>query len=171
MAPKIGFYYFRQFADFSFFSHQRFFLLRDKFGAKTFVLIFLAGNFFPNFRLVFPPPSGLATKISPVSTDHDEDSVFQNCNSGSIKSDAETDTRAELKKLTTTEKTKWRRRWLPSLESTFLHLVAHPVDLLHVGEDHLGIDSAVRHHGVHVLSRQEIGNASVASEKNWGNNI
>ena len=97
MAPKIGFFYFRQFADFSFFSNQRFFLLRDKFGAKTFVLIFLAGNFFPNFRLVFPPPSGLATKISPVSTDHDEDSVFQNCNSGSIKSDAETDTRAELK--------------------------------------------------------------------------
>jgi len=42
-----------------------------------------------------------------------------------------------------------------------LHLVAHPVDLLDVGEDHFGVDSGVSDHGVHVFGSQEVGNASV----------
>jgi len=43
----------------------------------------------------------------------------------------------------------------------FLHFVAHPVDLLDVGEDHLGVHPGVSDHGVHVLRRQEVGNAGV----------
>jgi len=42
-----------------------------------------------------------------------------------------------------------------------LHFVAHPVDLLNVGEDHFGVDSRVPDHCVHVLSGQEVRNASV----------
>ena len=47
----------------------------------------------------------------------------------------------------------------------FSHFVAHSVDFLYVGEYHLGVDSVVRDHGVHVLSGQKVGDASVASEK------
>ena len=43
-----------------------------------------------------------------------------------------------------------------------LHLVAHSVDLLDVGEDHLGVDPAVPHHGVHVVGGKEVRDASVA---------
>jgi hypothetical protein len=39
---------------------------------------------------------------------------------------------------------------------------------LDVGKDHLGVDSAVRDHGVHVVSCQEIGNAGVTPEKKFG---
>jgi len=42
-----------------------------------------------------------------------------------------------------------------------LHLVAHPIDLLDVGEDHFGVDSGVSDHGVHILGSQEVGNACV----------
>ena len=42
-----------------------------------------------------------------------------------------------------------------------LHLVAHPVDLLDVGEDHFGVDSGVSDHGIHVLGSQEVRDASV----------
>ena len=45
------------------------------------------------------------------------------------------------------------------------HFVAHSVDFLDVGEYHLGVDSVVRDHSVHVLSGQKVGDASVASEK------
>ena len=41
-------------------------------------------------------------------------------------------------------------------ELHFLQLVAHPVDLLDVGEDHLGVDSALLHHAGHVLGREEV---------------
>ena len=51
----------------------------------------------------------------------------------------------------------------------FSHFVAHSVDLLDVGEDHLGINSVVGDHGVHVLSGQKVGNASVASGKKVDN--
>ena len=37
-----------------------------------------------------------------------------------------------------------------------LQLVAHPVDFLDVGEDHLGVDSALLHHAGHVLGREEV---------------
>ena len=37
-----------------------------------------------------------------------------------------------------------------------LQLVAHPVDFLHVGEDHLGVDPALLHHPGHVLSGKEV---------------
>ena len=47
----------------------------------------------------------------------------------------------------------------------FLHFVAHPVDLLDVGEDHLGVHPGVSDHGVHVLRRQEVGNAGVPSRQ------
>ena len=47
-----------------------------------------------------------------------------------------------------------------------LHFVTHSVDLLDVGEDHLGIDSVVADHCVHVVGRQEVGDSGVASEKN-----
>ena len=40
-----------------------------------------------------------------------------------------------------------------------LELVTHPVDLLHVGEDHLGVDPALLHHPAHVLGRQEVWHA------------
>ena len=43
-----------------------------------------------------------------------------------------------------------------------LHFVAHPVDLLDVGEDHLGVDPAVPHHGVHVVGGKEVRDASIA---------
>ena len=43
-----------------------------------------------------------------------------------------------------------------------LHLVAHPVDLLDVGKDHLRIDPVVPDHGVHVVGSQEVGDAGVA---------
>ena len=46
-----------------------------------------------------------------------------------------------------------------------LHFVTHTVDLLDVGEDHLGIDSVVADHGVHVVGRQEVGDSGVPSEK------
>ena len=48
-----------------------------------------------------------------------------------------------------------------------LELVAHPVDLLHVGEDHLGVDSVLLHHGGHVLCGEEVGHSSelLASDK------
>ena len=39
---------------------------------------------------------------------------------------------------------------------TKLQLVAHPVDLLHVGEDHLGVDPALLHHAGHVLGCEEV---------------
>ena len=39
---------------------------------------------------------------------------------------------------------------------TKLQLVAHPVDLLHVGEDHLGVDPALLHHPGHVLGGEEV---------------
>ena len=45
------------------------------------------------------------------------------------------------------------------------HFVAHSVDFLDVGEYHLGVNSVVRDHSVHVLSGQKVGDASVASEK------
>ena len=38
----------------------------------------------------------------------------------------------------------------------FLQLVAHPVDFLDVGEDHLGVDSALLHHPGHVLGCEEV---------------
>ena len=41
-------------------------------------------------------------------------------------------------------------------ELHFLQLVAHPVDLLDVGEDHLGVDSALLHHPGHVLGCKEV---------------
>ena len=42
-----------------------------------------------------------------------------------------------------------------------LHLVAHPVDLLDVREDHLGVDPVVPDHGVHVVGSEEVRNAGV----------
>ena len=41
-------------------------------------------------------------------------------------------------------------------EVHFLQLVAHPVDFLHVGEDHLGVDPALLHHPGHVLGCEEV---------------
>ena len=38
----------------------------------------------------------------------------------------------------------------------FLQLVAHPVDFLYVGEDHLGVDPALLHHPGHVLGCEEV---------------
>ena len=40
-----------------------------------------------------------------------------------------------------------------------LQLVAHSVDLLDVGEDHLGVDPPLLHHAGHVLRRQEVRHA------------
>ena len=37
-----------------------------------------------------------------------------------------------------------------------LQLVAHPVDFLHVGEDHLGVHPALLHHPGHVLGGEEV---------------
>jgi hypothetical protein len=54
---------------------------------------------------------------------------------------------------------------LGSIKFTNLHFVAHSVDLLDVGEDHLGIDAVVGHHRVHVVSGQEVRNSGVASER------
>ncbi len=51
-----------------------------------------------------------------------------------------------------------------NLNGICLHFVTHTVDLLHVGEDHLGIDSVVADHGVHVVGRQEVGDAGVTSK-------
>ena len=48
------------------------------------------------------------------------------------------------------------------LSQPTLHLVAHPVDLLDVREDHLGIDPVVPDHGVHVVRSEEVGDAGVA---------
>ena len=42
-------------------------------------------------------------------------------------------------------------------ELRWLQLVAHPVHLLHVGEDHLGIYPLLLDHGGHVLGGQEVG--------------
>ena len=38
----------------------------------------------------------------------------------------------------------------------FLQLVAHPVDFLYIGEDHLGVDPALLHHPGHVLGCEEV---------------
>ena len=43
-----------------------------------------------------------------------------------------------------------------------LHLVAHPVNLLDVREDHFRIDPVVPDHGVHVVGSEEVGDAGVA---------
>ena len=45
------------------------------------------------------------------------------------------------------------------------HFVAHSVHFLHVGEYHLGIDSAVLNHGFHVIGGQEVGNSSITPER------
>lgn len=45
------------------------------------------------------------------------------------------------------------------------HLVAHPVHLLYVREDHLGVDTVVSHHGLHVVSGQEVGDTSISPEQ------
>ena len=41
-----------------------------------------------------------------------------------------------------------------------LQLIAHPVDLLDVRKDHLGIYPPLLHHSWHVFCRQEVGNSS-----------
>ena len=51
------------------------------------------------------------------------------------------------------------RRSLPPRST--LHLVAHPVDLLDVREDHLGVDPVVPDHGVHVVGSEEVRDAGV----------
>lgn len=44
-----------------------------------------------------------------------------------------------------------------------LHFVTHAIDLLDIGEHHLGINPPVSHHGVHVVGSQEVRNARIAS--------
>lgn len=48
------------------------------------------------------------------------------------------------------------------LSQPTLHLVAHPVDLLDVREDHFRIDPVVPDHCVHVVGSEEVGDAGVA---------
>ena len=48
---------------------------------------------------------------------------------------------------------------------TKLHFVAHPVDFLHVREHHFGIDPVIPDHALHIVRRQEVGNASISSKK------
>ena len=43
-----------------------------------------------------------------------------------------------------------------------LEVVAHPVDLLDVGEDHLGVDPVLGDHRHHVIGGQEVGDAAQA---------
>ena len=50
-------------------------------------------------------------------------------------------------------------------DSPRLHLVAHSVDLLDVGEDHLGIDTLVADHALHVVGSEEVGDASITPGK------
>ena len=57
------------------------------------------------------------------------------------------------------------RAELPPWQQPLLHLVAHPVDLLDVREDHLGVDPLVPDHGVHVVGSEEVGDAGVAPAK------
>jgi len=45
---------------------------------------------------------------------------------------------------------------------TKLHFVAHPVDFLHVREHHFGIDPVIPDHALHIVRRQEVGNASIS---------
>ena len=49
----------------------------------------------------------------------------------------------------------------PPPPRTTLHLVAHPVDLLDVRKDHLGVDPVVPDHGVHVVGSEEVRDAGV----------
>ena len=46
------------------------------------------------------------------------------------------------------------------LRGCLLQFVAHSVNFLDVGEDHLGIHSPLLHHSWHVFCRQEVGNSS-----------
>ncbi len=58
-----------------------------------------------------------------------------------------------------------RENALRAMENVDSQLVAHPVDLLDVGEDHLGVDPLVPDHGLHVVGGEEVGDARVAPEK------
>jgi len=56
-----------------------------------------------------------------------------------------------------------RRHW--GCWKATLELIAHAVDLLYVGEDHLRVDSLICHHSFHVLGCEKVGNAG---ESPWG---
>ncbi len=57
-----------------------------------------------------------------------------------------------------------RENALRAMENVDSQLVAHPVDLLHVGEDHLWVDPLVPDHGLHVVRGEEVGDAGVAPD-------
>ena len=97
MAPKIGFYYFRQFADFSFFRIKDFFCFETNLAPKRSSSSSWPGIFSPTSGWCFPLPPASQPRFPPFRPIATKTLFFQNCNSGSIKSDAETDTRAELK--------------------------------------------------------------------------